>query len=388
MQRRHRARTCSFLQEDFLLSDRLDFNYNNLKFQGAGIWYTELFFSTDLQFTGGILARASNVEISDFSLNTANNDRFHYGETNPKYSNVHGEPYKIYKGFMGTYGTGSRIHDVWVEHFECGFWVAGYDPPYPIDITTDLIITRARIRNNYADGVNFCQGTNNSVVEYSSIRNSGDDGLAMWPNNALNAPQERNNIFRYNTVENIWRAGGIAIFGGTGHQVFRNIIKDGVGGSAIRFTQDFPGYTFEQGGTKIVLTDNYIVSCGTSYDLWDRMRGAVEFNCPRGIYDVEFNNTKIYNSQRHAFQFEGMFQGLVFNNTTIDGAGVDAFVDKPTADEWGGFGIRAQASGKVTFNNVSFANIESFQPGTDPVYGNIKNHNQAFIIEVINTNIP
>jgi uncharacterized protein YjdB len=363
----------------FILADRLDLNVTNMKIQGAGIWYTEIFFSTDLQFTGGILARSSGVEISDFSLNTQNNDRFHYGETNPKYSNVAGEPYKIYKGFMGTYGTGSRIHDVWVEHFECGFWIAGYDPPYPIDITNDLIITRARIRNNYADGVNFCQGTSNSVVEYSSVRNSGDDGLAMWPNNFQGAPQERNNIFRYNTIENTWRAGGIAIFGGTGHQIYRCIIKDGVAGSAIRFTNDFPGYTFEQSGAPIVATDNYIVSCGTSYDLWDRKRGAIELFTPQGIYDVEFNNTQIINSQRHAIQLYGSIQNMKFNDTKIDGTGVDAFVDQPTMDDWGGFGILAQANGNVTFNKISFNRLES---------GEVKNHNQAFTITIIAGNVP
>ncbi|WP_221409718.1 sugar-binding protein [Pseudochryseolinea flava] len=362
----------------FLLSDRLDFNYNNLKFQGAGIWHTEIFFSTDLQFTGGILARASNVEISDFSLNTANNDRFHYGETNPKYSNVHGEPYKIYKGFMGTYGTGSRIHDVWIEHFECGFWIAGYDPPYPIDVTTDLIITRARIRNNYADGVNFCQGTNNSVVEYSSIRNSGDDGLAMWPNNALNAPVETNNIFRYNTIENTWRAGGIAIFGGWGHQVYRNIIRDGVGGSAIRFTNDFSGYKFEAGKPKIVLTDNYIVSCGTSKDLWDQKRGAIEFFTPQGVFDMEFNNTQIINSQRHAVQIYGSTTNLTFNNTKIDGTGVDYYTDQPNMDDWGGFGILTQANGDVTFTGISFNRLES---------GELKKHNQSYIVNIIPGNV-
>jgi hypothetical protein len=369
----------------FLLSDKLMPNVSNMKIQGAGIWHTELYFSTNKQFYGGILARSTNVEISNFTLNTANNGRFKYDEQNAR---VGGDPYKIYKGFMGTYGTGSRIHDVWVEHFECGFWIAGYDPPYPIDITTDLIISRARIRNNYADGVNFCQGTNNSVVEYSSIRNSGDDGLAMWPNNAFSAPTETNNIFRYNTIENIWRAGGIAIFGGYGHQVFRNIIKDGVGGSAIRFTNDFPGYKFESGKPKIVLTDNWIERCGTSFDLWNQMRGAIEFSLPQGGFDMEFNNTKIFNSQRHAFNFEGSFTNMTFNNTTIDGTGLDAFVDQPSSDQWGGFGIRAQANGKITYNNVSFNRIESYKAGTDPVYGNIKNHNTGFIIEVINTNVP
>jgi hypothetical protein len=151
-------------------------------FQGAGIWYTEIYFSTDLQFSGGFYARCSGVTISDFYLNTKNNDRWNYNEPFPGGSI--GE-YKTYKGFMGTYGSNSKITNVWVEHFECGAWIAGYDAPLPVDITTNLVMSNMRIRNNYADGVNFCQGTNNSVVEHSSIRNEGDDGLAVWPNNAV-----------------------------------------------------------------------------------------------------------------------------------------------------------------------------------------------------------
>ncbi|HEY9044480.1 MAG TPA: sugar-binding protein, partial [Ohtaekwangia sp.] len=363
----------------FILSDKLNLNVSNIKIQGAGIWYTEIYFSTDRQFYGGIFARASNVEISNFSLNTANNDRMKYDEANPR---VPAEQYKIYKGFMGTYGNNSRIHDVWVEHFECGFWIAGYDPPYPIDVTNDLIITRARIRNNYADGVNFCQGTSNSVVEYSDVRNNGDDGLAVWPANAAGNTQTcRNNIFRYCTVENNWRAGGAALFGGTGHQIYRCIFKDGVGGSGIRFTNDFGGFTFENAGTPIVITDNYIVNCGTTNDLWNQKRGAIEFYANSGIFNIEFNNTQIINSQRHAVQLYGSnIRNIVFNNTKIDGTGMDFFVDSPTMDDWGGYGILAQAgSEKITFNNVSFDRLES---------GQVKNYNSGFIIEIVNTNIP
>ncbi len=159
-------------------------------------------------------------------------------------------------------------------------------------------------------------------------------------------------------------------------------------GSGIRFTNDFPGYTFEQNAPKIICTDNYFESCGTSYDLWNQKRGAIELYTPNGIYDVEFNNTTIVNSQRHAIQFYGSIHNLVFNNTTIDGTGVDAFVDQPTLDDWGGYGILAQASGNVTFNNVSFSRIESFKQGSDPIWGNIKNHNSAFVITINNTNIP
>lgn len=62
-----------------------------------------------------------------------------------------------------------------------------------------LHITGVTIRNTFAgmfvhtftdfymllmyllDGINFHQGVTNCMVEQSIIRNTGDDGLAMWP---------------------------------------------------------------------------------------------------------------------------------------------------------------------------------------------------------------
>lgn len=363
----------------FLLSDKLLLNVNNVKILGAGIWYTEVYFTTDKQFYGGIMGRASNVEISNFSLNTINNDRLKYNESNPR---VPGEMYKIYKGFMGTYGNGSRIHDIWVEHFECGFWIGGYDPPYPVDITTDLIISKCRIRNNYADGVNFCQGTSGSVVEQSSVRNNGDDGLAVWPAQVAGVNVcARNNIFRNNTIENNWRAGSIAIFGGTGHQAHHNIIRDGVAGSAIRFTNDFAGCTFEFPGDVIRVYENTINGCGTSYDLWDQKRGAIELYANTGIFNLQFDNNTILNSQRDAIQMYGNnIHHLVFNNTIIDGTGLDPVVRDIPADVYGGFGLYVQAGSQTaTFNNLTVTNAES---------GAYLNRNQSFQLIIQNITIP
>ena len=69
---------------------------------------------------------------------------------------------------MDNFGTNSKIHNVWVEHFECGFWVGDYAHT-PAMIAEGLIIENSRIRNNLADGVNFAQGTS-----HSTVRNSKD----------------------------------------------------------------------------------------------------------------------------------------------------------------------------------------------------------------------
>jgi uncharacterized protein YjdB len=343
----------------FLLSDKLTLNVTSMKIQGAGIWYTTIYFSTPKQFYGGFYARSSGVEISDMSVNTANNQRLKYNESNPR---VAGDPYMIYKCFEGTYGSNSRIHDIWEEHFECGFWIAGYDPPYPVDITQNLVISNCRIRNNYADGVNFCQGTSNSTVMNCSVRNNGDDGMAVWPNNANGVNQPCiNNSFHNNTVENQWRAGGTALFGGYGHQVHHNVYTDGIASSAIRATNDFGGFTFDNTQAPIHIYENTITNFGTSRDLFDQKRGAIEFYANQGIFNFVWDNNNINNSQRHAIQMYGVnIYNMTFNNTVIDGTGKDGTPDNPAGNEYGGFGIWSAASSQTaTFNKLTVTNAKN-----------------------------
>ncbi|MDX1695346.1 MAG: sugar-binding protein [Ketobacteraceae bacterium] len=332
----------------FVFNNKLLLNISNIAIQGAGIWYTELFFSNPEVFSGGILARADNVDISHFYMNTVNNRRF----ASPG-------RYMIYKAFMGTYGNHSRIHNIWAEHFEVGAWLGGYDAPYPVDVTRNLVISHSRFRNNYADGINFSQGTSNSIVEHTNIRNSGDDGLAIWTSNSPAVPEGVENIFRYNTVEHVYRAGGVAIFGGRDHRAHHLIIRDCFAGSGMRFTTDFPGYSFSHSGM-MSFHDITIQNCGTSYDLWDQKRGAIEFNTPNGVRNMAFRDIDILNAQRHGVQLVGNnFSNITFDRIDIEGAGGDAVSRDFAMDVYGGLGIMAQAgSGTVRFDNTYITGVE------------------------------
>ena len=77
-------------------------------------------------------------------------------------------------------GENSKMHDLWLEHFECGIWVGDYVEADKMKYTDELTVSNSRIRNNFADGVNFAQGTRNSKVQNSNVRGNGDDGLAIW----------------------------------------------------------------------------------------------------------------------------------------------------------------------------------------------------------------
>lgn len=360
------ARTGVYLppgQWDF--NNKVVLTTSNIGIKGAGMWHTNINYSNPAQFSGGILARVNGVDVSDIYFSTVNTQRLCRDMACPI-----GGQYMIYKAFMGTWGLNSKFTRVWAEHFEVGAWLGGYDAPYPVDVTNGLIISQARFRNNYADGINFSQGTMNSVVEQTNIRNSGDDGLAMWPSNSPSVPEEANNIFRFSTVEHVFRAGGVAIFGGKDHQVHNLLIRDCFGGSAIRFTTDFSGYTFSTEG-KYLIHNIDIYNCGTSYDLWRQKRGAIEFNTPSGVRNMQFDNIYIKNSQRHAVQMVGnSFTNITFNNTTIDGAGRDATVRNIPANVFGGVGLYAEANGGgASFNNVFIGNVED---------GNLVNQNTSF----------
>ena len=69
-----------------------------------------------------------------------------------------------------------------------------------------------RMRDLFADGVNFYGGTSNSVVEYTHARNTGDDAFASW-SPSDHAPN-RKNVFKNNAVQVPWMANCFGIYGG------------------------------------------------------------------------------------------------------------------------------------------------------------------------------
>lgn len=326
-------------------------NANNITITGAGMWYTDIKFTSPNAASGGISLRVTGtIDFSNVYLNSMLRSRHNQQA--------------IYKCFMDNFGTNSRIHDFWEEHFECGFWVADYAHT-PVVVADGLIISNGRIRNNLADGVNFCQGTKNSTVQNCNVRNNGDDGLAMWPDSTMGAPMEVNNTFKYNTIENNWRAAAIAIFGGSGHKATNNYIKDCFMGSGIRLNTVFPGYHFEN-NAGITFSDTTIVNSGTSKDCYNGERGAIDLEASNSsIRNITFEDIDIINAQRDAIQFGygGGFSNINFNNITIDGTGKDAITTSRFSQPHNGTAIYTYTgNGSANFTNLTLRNIEATDP--------------------------
>lgn len=332
----------------FNLGGMWTINANNITITGAGMWHTNIQFTSPNASSGGISFRITGtVDFGNVYINSMLRSR--YGQN------------AIYKCFMDNFGTNSRIHDFWEDHFECGFWVGDYAHT-PVVVADNLLIENGRIRNNLADGVNFCQGTKNSTVRNCNVRNNGDDGLAMWPDSTMGAPMEVNNSFMYNTIENNWRAAAIAIFGGSGHKAQYNYIKDCFMGSGIRLNTVFPGYHFEN-NTGILFSDTTIINSGTSKDCYNGERGAIDLEASNtSIKNITFENIDIINSQRDAIQlgYGGGFTNIVFKNININGTGKDAITSSRFSSPHLGMAIFTYTgNGSASFINLTTSNIEA-----------------------------
>ena len=271
----------------FNFDKQVNIEADNLKISGAGVWHTQLHFSSDKRYGGGIVFghNSNGIELSNLYMDSNLTSRYNEDAQ--------------YKAISGTLGKDSKIHDIWVQHFEVGMWIGDYDQTGNMKYTDGLVVENARIRNNLADGINFAQGTKNSTVKNSNIRGNGDDGLAIWSSisDGTNAAAEENNKFLNNTIESGWRAAGIGIFGGKGHEISGNLIKDVFAGAGIRVNTVFAGHNFDLNDSGIKIHDNTILRSGTTNDLYKLHRGAIDFQQVRGtIKNVDVYNNKLLNT--------------------------------------------------------------------------------------------
>jgi Pectate lyase superfamily protein len=209
---------------------------NNVAVYGAGMWRTTIQGASARFVCGG-----TGCRIFDLAL---------FGDT------VLRDNSAAVHGISGVFGTGSRIQDVWIEHFTTGAWIGqrGKTP------TNGLRVLGARIRDTFADGINLCNGTSNSTIEQSTTRNTGDDGFASWAPTGGGDPPNTNNVFRFDTVQVPWRANCFAIYGGTSNSVEDSVCADVVTYPGIFVDQQFASHPF--GGTTTIARDTILRAGG------------------------------------------------------------------------------------------------------------------------------
>ncbi|HET6557494.1 MAG TPA: Ig-like domain-containing protein, partial [Prolixibacteraceae bacterium] len=327
------------------INSQLYFGVDKTKLQGAGMWYTQLNFTVTNASNGGLRANASQISYSDLYLTTNMTTR-----TNG------------YGGIIGVYTPGSVIKNIWVEHCATGAWIAQYVSSGPA-YADGFIITGCRFRNTYADGINLCKGTRNAIVEHCNFRNNGDDAMAIWSAEGLECI---NNTYRHNTVENVWRAAGAALYGGKDNKFYDNIIKDNVE-IGITITNTFPGVGFNDKG----LHDFHnmtLIGCGTFNSTYNQRVGAINIYQASGagtkVQNVKLYNIDVIDSKCDAIRIArtsgtGIYN-LSFENVTVNGTGREYpanNINNSTAGRGYVAILENAPSGSATYCGLNYSNL-------------------------------
>lgn len=296
------------------VAKRIHINYDNTHLIGAGMWYTEIFFSAPSDnnatyYQRGFETNRSNIRIEGMYINTINNQRY-YNNDNSK---------QVGKTFMGSWGKNSVIRNCWTEHFECGAWIADYSATG----SENLLVEHCRFRNHYADGFNASHASIGHTIQFCSFRNNGDDDMASW----TTARMCKDVTYAYCTAENNWRASSLGFFGGTNHHAHHIAIFDPLE-CGIRLNADFDGKGFGDEGM-IRLHDITIVHAGckrgtkgTSGDFWGNMQGAVNIGpTPKYVVkNIHIENIDVIDSRQHAFYIAAganPVENLVLRSITV-----------------------------------------------------------------------
>ncbi|WP_330294537.1 CARDB domain-containing protein [Streptomyces sp. NBC_00503] len=318
---------------------------SNVSIRGAGMWYSQLYTLTAPQNAGGInhphegnfgFDIDDNTQISDIAI-------FGSGTIRGGDGNAEGGV-----GLNGRFGKNTKITNVWIEHANVGVWVGrDYDNIPALWGPGDGIeFSGMRIRDIYADGINFANGTRNSTVFNSSFRTTGDDSLAVWSSKYVKDQSVdigHDNHFRNNTIQLPWRANGIAVYGGYGNTIENNLIFDTMNYPGIMLATDHDPLPFSG---QTLIANNGLFRTGGSF--WGEAQefGAITlFAANLPIPGVVIRDTDIHDSTYDGIQFK-----------TGGGAVPDAKITDVTIDKSNnGAGIRAHggARGSATLSHVT-----------------------------------
>jgi hypothetical protein len=318
---------------------------SDVTIRGAGMWHSQLYTLTPPHQAGGInhphegnfgFDIDDNTKISDIAI-------FGSGTIRGGDGNAEGGV-----GLNGRFGKDTRISNVWIEHANVGVWV-GRDYSNIPELWgpgDGLEFSGMRVRNTYADGINFANGTRNSTVFNSSFRNTGDDALAVWASRYVKDPAVdigHDNHFRNNTIQLPWRANGIAIYGGYGNTIENNIVSDTMNYPGIMLATDHDPLPFSG---QTLIANNGLYRTGGAF--WGEAQefGAITlFAASQNIPGVTIRDTDIHDSTYDGIQFKsggGSVPDVRINNVRIDKSN-------------NGAGIRAHggARGSATLTNVT-----------------------------------
>ncbi|HZX08471.1 glycosyl hydrolase family 28-related protein [Kribbella sp.] len=267
---------------------------------------------------------STGVHLSDFAIESDVRERIDTDQVN---------------GIGGAIGGGSTIENLYLHHTKVGIWLDG-----PMD---GLLIKNNVITDSVADGINLHLGVSNVRVTNNFVRNSGDDGLAMWSENLA----DHDNVFDHNTVQTPVLANDIAIYGGRDNAVTDNLVADPIReGSTLHAGSRFGATPFE--GT-LTFARNTTVRGGPRDLNWNIGLGAIWLYALQSSMSarIEITDSSFLDSTYNAMMFvvdwpvkdDYAITNVAVRNIHVDGTGTNV--------------VSARVGGWATFENVDARNV-------------------------------
>ncbi|TCM51210.1 glycosyl hydrolase family 28-related protein [Kribbella sp. VKM Ac-2568] len=271
---------------------------------------------------------STKVHLSDFAIESDVRERIDTDQVN---------------GIGGAIGGGSTIQNLYLHHTKVGIWLDG-----PMD---GLLIRNNVITDAIADGMNLHLGVSNVRATNNFVRNSGDDGLAMWSEANPAGLVNHHNVYDHNTVQTPVLANNIAIYGGRDNAVTDNLVADPIReGSTLHAGSRFNSTPFEG---KLTFARNTTVRGGPRDLNWDLGLGAIWLYALQSNMAgrIEITDSSFLDSTYNAFLFvvdwpvkdDYAVTNVVVRDVKVDGTGTNV--------------VNARVGGWASFENVDARNI-------------------------------
>ncbi|MHA6759464.1 discoidin domain-containing protein [Streptacidiphilus sp. PAMC 29251] len=303
---------------------------------GAGEWYTVL-TGKNVEFNGKQNPPSSQVRISDLALfgNVGVRDDSNSQDT----------------GFNGGFSD-SVISRVWIQNEKVGAWVVGP--------STNLTFDRLRIQDTTADGINLNAANGpvtHAVISNSFLRNTQDDGLALWSENF----GDTDDVLTHNTVDSPGLANNIGVYGsGAGDVISHNLLQDTVTrGGGIHVGQRFDSVPMSG---PLTISGNTLVRTGQWDPGWDYGVGAIWFDPQQGDMAAPVNITgnTILDSPYSAFMFQNSNAYVGAAVTTPPSAGfavTQVRINDNTVRNVGTYVFQDQAPGAISVSRTTASGV-------------------------------
>ena len=306
--------------------------------EGAGSWYSQVLSN---EFIDNTAVVPGPVNLSNFAIQ---------GNTVGRFDD------STHNAINGSLGTGSVVTGLWIQNTNVGLWLQYGN--------THVTVAGNVILDTDADGVNLNGNATGTTVTDNLVRNTGDDGLAIWSYPAADS----RDTFAYNTVEQPNLANGIAEYGGTDNAIVGNVIADtnALGSGLTISNEQFasPGFTTLSG--TITVAGNTVIRAGAMNPNWGHPMSAIQIDAyDYAISGVTINltNTTVLDTPYSVFELvSGDGTGLPISGLNIQGAYINGVGTVVFQGETAG---SANVSGVRAYNVGVAGTVEDqYPPGT------------------------